>query len=129
VLLAILAYTLPYDFSPTQALSLGVERADVDEQTPLPIKGWKGVRRGFFRNARGFLHADYRISPKPVGALMEFYAAKGGAFIRPAGGPLYRETFDGDWEQVSAGGRRMRPNEVYRAGDKGPFVRVATRGR
>jgi hypothetical protein len=42
--------------------------------------------------------------------------------------PLYREALDGDWEQVSADGRRNRAGDLFRVGESGPFFRTSVRG-
>lgn len=42
---------------------------------------------------------------------------------------LYRETLDGEWEVVAQDGRRVRPGDIFRIGDNGPYFRIAVRGR
>lgn len=129
LLILIIGFVSPQRFSASLAVTFVPEREDLDEQFPLPIKQWKGVRSGFFRNARAFLQADYRISGKGSGALAALFAEKGGTRVAGIGNPLYRETLDGDWENVAQEGRRVRPGDIFRIGEKGPYFRIAVKGR
>lgn len=125
-----LGFLLPHRFQPGLALVFVPERDELDEQTPEPIRQWSGVRIGFYRNARAFLHPDYRVSGSPRGALASLHAEKRGARVIPIRAtPLYRETLEGQWEAVSADGQRVRGGDVFRIGDRGPYFRIATRGR
>ena len=126
----ILGFVLPQRFSGTLALVFVPERDDLDEQQPMAVLQWPGVGIGFYRNARAYLLSDFRLSGKGRGALAVLTAEKGGARVAGAGGQaLFRETLDGAWESVSPEGRRIRQGEVYRVGERGPFFRVANRGR
>src|SRR3990172_7221747 len=98
VLFILGGYIVPQRFQPAMALTFVPDIKEIDEQTPQPIKQWKGVGIGFYRNARAFLHADFRISGKAQGALATLQAEKGGARVLPSGMPLFRETIDGEWE-------------------------------
>ena len=105
------------------------ERDELDEQSPQPVKQWQGVGIGFYRNARAYLHPDYRLSGKAHGALAGLYAERGGNRVMPGNGiTLFRETMDGDWEIVSVQGGRIRAGDIYRVGDKGPYFRIAVKG-
>jgi hypothetical protein len=106
------------------------ERDELDEQSPQPVKQWPGVGIGFYRNARAYLHPDYRLSGNPQGALASLHAEKGGTRAMPGRGlSLFRETLEADWENVVAQGRRARAGDVYRIRERGPYFRIATRGR
>lgn len=131
VLFIIGGFVLPQRFSGAFAVTYVPERAELDEQSPQPVKQWRGVRIGFYRNARAFLHSDFRLSGNQQGALAGLNAEKGGARVAPGRGlTLFRETLEGDWESVPADGRRARAGDVFRIGDRGPFFRIAThRGR
>lgn len=130
-LFVILGFVLPQRFSGTLAVTYVPDRAELDEQSPQPVKQWSGVRIGFYRNARAFLHPDFRLSGKPQGAVACLYAERGGARVAPGRGlSLSRETLEGDWESVAADGRRARAGDVFRIGDRGPYFRITThRGR
>ncbi len=126
----IAGFIVPERFPGSFALTFVPDQDELDEQTPQPIKQWKGVGIGFYRNARAFLHADYRLSGSSQGALAALHAERGGARVAPGKGmTLYRETLDLDWEHVSLEGRRGRAGDVFRIGDNGPYFRLSTRGR
>ncbi len=129
LLFIVLGFVTPQRFSGSLALVFVPERDELDEQSPLPIKQWKGIGSGFYRNARAFLHPDYRLSNKPLGALAALYAETGGTRVIGTSSPLYRETLDGDWETVIEQGRRTRPGDIFRIGDNGPYFRIAARGK
>jgi len=123
IILGIIAgYATPYGFSSGLALVFVPEHEDLDEQTPQPIKQWRGVGIGFYQNAKAFLHPDYRISGKPQGALAGLYAEKRGTRVK--GNNIYRETLDGEWEIVAPDGRKVRPGDIFRIGENGPFFRI-----
>ncbi|MBV9494355.1 MAG: hypothetical protein JOZ54_08910 [Acidobacteria bacterium] len=123
-------FLLPTRFHGTLAIVFVPERYELEDQTPQPVLQWKGVGIGFYRDARAYLHADYRVSGKAQGALASLHAEKGGARVMPGRGlSLYRETLEGDWEGIPAIGSRARGGDVYRIGDRGPYFRIATRGR
>lgn len=130
-LFILLGFVLPQRFSGTLAVTYVPDRAELDEQSPQPVKQWSGVGIGFYRNARAFLHPDFRLSGKHQGALACLYAERGGARVAPGRGlSLFRETLEGDWESVPADGRRARAGDVLRIGDRGPYFRITThRGR
>ncbi|HEV7768093.1 MAG TPA: hypothetical protein VGQ76_24030 [Thermoanaerobaculia bacterium] len=130
VLFFIGAYVLPQRFQGGLAVVFVPERDELDEQSPQPVRQWKGVGIGFYRNAAAFLHPDYRMSGEAQGALASLHAEKGGTNVRPGRGlSLHRETLESDWEAVPAQGRRARGGDIYRIGDRGPYFRIATRGR
>jgi hypothetical protein len=129
ILLILLGFILPQRFRSTLAVTFVPDREELDEQSPQPVKQWQGVGIGFYRNARAYLHPDYRLSGKAHGALAGLYAERGGNRVMPGNGfTLFRETVDGDWETVPAQGSRIRAGDVYRVGDKGPYFRIAVRG-
>lgn len=127
-LFIILGFVLPKRFQSALAVAFVPDRRELDEQTPEPVKQWKGVRIGFYRNARAFLHANFRLNGNAKGALAGLFAESVGTWVRPGrGSALYRETLDGDWETVGADGRRARSGDVYRIGESGPFFRISSR--
>ncbi|MCP4702885.1 MAG: VWA domain-containing protein [Gammaproteobacteria bacterium] len=129
ILFLIAGILLPQRFPNTFAVVFVPEREELEEHFPLPVNQWKGVHIGFFRNARAFLHADYRLSGKAQGALACLYAEKGGCRAASGkGGALYRETLDGDWENVAQEGRRARPGDIFRISERGPYFRISVRG-
>ena len=130
LLFVIGGYLLPQRFQSGVAVVFVPEHDELDEQTPQPVKQWKGVGIGFYRDARAFLHPDFRLSGNPQGAVASLHAEKGGTHVVPGRGmTLFRETLEADWESVPAEGRRARGGDVYRVSDRGPYFRIATRGR
>jgi hypothetical protein len=128
VLFIILGYVLPKRFQSSLAVAFVPDRRELDEQTPQPVAQWKGVGIGFYRNARAFLHSNFRLSGNPGGALAGLFAEPAGTRVKPGrGSSLFRETLDGDWESVDGEGRRARGGDVYRIGESGPFFRISSR--
>ncbi len=125
LMIIIAGFILPHRFPARLALVFVPDRDELDEQSPQPLKQWKGVGSGFYRNARAFLHADFRISGKSQGALVGLSAEKNKIVI--TGTNLFRENLDGDWESIETLGQRSRPGDVYRIGENGPYFRIATR--
>ncbi len=123
-------YVVPQRFQGGLAVVYVPERDELEEQTAQPVRQWKGVGIGFYRDARAFLHPDFRLSGSPQGAVASLRAERSGTHVNPGGGmSLYRETLDSDWETVPEQGRRAHAGDVYRIGERGPYFRVATRGR
>ncbi|HKI06081.1 MAG TPA: choice-of-anchor X domain-containing protein [Thermoanaerobaculia bacterium] len=128
VLFVILGFVLPKRFQSSLAVAFVPDRRELDEQTPQPVAQWKGVGIGFYRNARAFLHSNFRLSGNPGGALASLFAEPAGTRVKPGrGSSLFRETLDGDWESVEGEGRRARGGDVYRIGESGPFFRISSR--
>jgi hypothetical protein len=137
ILLGILAalfviggFVLPHRFPRAFGLVFVPEREELDQQQPQPLRQWNGVRIGFYRSARAYLHSSFRISGDSRGALALLVAEKGGARASAArGGSLARETLESGWEPIAAEGCRVRSGDVFRCGDRGPYFRVARGGQ
>lgn len=121
-------YILPHRFPAALAVTFVPIRDELDEQSPQPVRQWKGVGIGFYRHARAFLHPDYRLSGSPRGALAGLHAEGRSTRVSPGKGTtLYREALDGGWEDVASAGRTGRAGDVYRVGQDGPFFRIGSR--
>jgi hypothetical protein len=131
LLFVVAGFVLPQRFSGALGVVFAPEIEALDDVTPQPIKQWRGTGIGFYRNARAYLHPDYRLSGKASGALAALHAERTGVRAAPGrGASLLRETLDGDWEVVPTEGRRARAGDVFRVGDRGPYFRLASnRGR
>lgn len=128
-LFMLLGFILPRRFRGPLAVAFTPERDELDEQSAQPVKQWRGVGIGFYRNARAYLHPDYRLSGKARGALAGLFAERGGARVAAGSGvSLFRETLQGDWELVPSAGYQCRAGDVYRVGNHGPYFRIAVRG-
>ena len=125
-----LGFILPKRFQRTLSLSFAPELADVDETPPLALYTWRGVGIGFYRDARAFLHGDFRISGKSSGALASLQAEAAGTRVRPGRGmALFRQDFGSKWEELPKEGEMARAGEIYRVGENGPYFRIASRMR
>jgi hypothetical protein len=121
-------YVVPERFQPSLSLVFGPDREDLEEQSPQPLRQWRGVGIGFYRNARAFLHPDFRLSGNARGAVAGLEALAGGTRVIPAkGATLQREALDGGWEPVAPEGRTGHAGDVYRVGDRGPYFRLTSR--
>jgi hypothetical protein len=124
IIVIIAGYIVPHRFPAGLALVFVPDYDDLDEQSPQPIKQWKGVGIGWYRNAQAFLHRDYRISGKSHGALAGLHAEKNKRIIIK-GSNIFRETLDGDWEGATK--QKARAGGIYRIGETGPYFRIAVR--
>lgn len=128
VAFVVAGYVVPARFQRSLALVFAPDRDELDEQSPQPLRQWRGVGIGFYRDARAFLHADFRLSGNPRGALAALEAKSSGTRVLPGRGmSLQREALDGGWEPVDPAGRTARAGDVYRVGDRGPFFRLTAR--
>lgn len=128
LLFVIAGYILPDRFQPSLAVVFVPEREELDEQSPQPVRQWRGVGVGFYRHARAYLHPDFRLSGNPRGALAALVATKGGTRVFPSKGmSLHREALDGSFEPVAPEGRAAHQGDVYRVGERGPFFRLTSR--
>lgn len=121
-------YIKPVRFQRNLALVFVQDPDDLEDQSPQPLAQWKGVGIGWYRDARAFLHSNYRVSSISRGAIASLHAVPGGTQARPgAAGCLWRETVDGEWESVPATGRRASSGEIFRVGDTGPYFKIMVR--
>ncbi len=128
ILFFLYGFIKPERFQRNLAVIFVPERSEIEEQSPQPITQWKGVGIGWYRDARAYLHGNFRISPKSAGALASLHAVRGGTRVDPAaGGLLYRETSDLEWEQVNQNGRRAATSDVFRVGERGPYFKISVR--
>lgn len=118
-------YIWPQRFPRDLALTFVPEYEDLDA-SPQPLAQWRGVGIGFYRDAKAFLHPDFRVSGKSRGALAMLKASKQGVWVAPVHGLLYREVDVSDWEELHADGRTARAAIVYRVGEAGPFFRLTS---
>nr|VFJ49845.1 MAG: hypothetical protein BECKDK2373C_GA0170839_10275 [Candidatus Kentron sp. DK] len=121
-------FIFPHRFPRGLAVNFSPEWEDMDELQPQPITQWKGTGIGFYRNARAYLHPDYRLSGRATGALAMILATTSGVMVTSTGGSvLYRHGVSGDWEEIRGDGVRFSSGDIFRIGDMGPFFKVAIR--
>src|SRR5262249_22532386 len=128
VAMIIYGYIRPHRFSPGLALCFAPAMNELDDQTPQPVRMWKGTKIGFYRDARACLQDNFRINGQMRGAVAVLRAGpRRAVFLHPGSRTLYREVGLGDWDEVPAKGRRAGQGEIYRCGDSGPYFRLSMR--
>jgi hypothetical protein len=128
VFFIIYGYIKPYRFPPGLAISYGPGMDDLDDQTPQPVRMWRGVGIGFYRDARACLQENFRVNGQVKGAVSILQAGpRKSVFVKPASRPVYREVGFREWDQVPANGRRAGQGEIYRVGESGPYFRLSMR--
>jgi hypothetical protein len=125
----IYGFIWPIGFPGRLALQYAAELDELDEQQSQPLAGIRSARKRWYRHARAYFHNDYRVNGKPRGALVGFAATQAGVTIQPeSGNALFRLNSDGEWALVDVAGRRAGVGEVYRANERGPFLRLEQKG-
>lgn len=104
----------PSRFSPQLGVVLSPEEA-IAEGFFHPIRGQRGSSSGFYRDARIFICADFRLSGRPRDAVARLRADRRQVRISPAGGSVvWRRTTDGKWEQIPPDESPVRFGDLYR---------------
>lgn len=128
VIFIIYGYIRPYRFPRELAVTFVPDYEDLDT-SPQPLSQWRGVGIGFYRDAKAFLHPDFRISGKPKGALGMLKATGQGIWVAPVGSSLHRQVELSEWEEIQIPGRQARAALVYRFSERGPFFRLSSSAR
>ena len=124
IIAVILGFVLPARFPSSLHIALGADRKDLEEYVPMQLNQWKGVRSGFYRNARAFVHDDFRVSGKNFGAAVKITAEKNCIKIVPLGGrTIYCMNFLGNWKKQEDE-QPYRSGDEVRIGDSGPYFRL-----
>jgi hypothetical protein len=128
VMIIVYGYIRPNRFAAGLSLCYAPAIDELDDQTPQPVRMWKGTGIGFYRDARACLQDNFRINGTVKGAVAILRAGQRRAvFVKPGSRALYREVGVGEWDQVPPTGRRAGQGEVYRAGESGPYFRLSMR--
>lgn len=126
--IVIYGYIKPYRFPSGLALCFAPAMNELDDQTPQPVRLWRGVGIGFYRDARACLHDTFRIDGKVRGAVAILQAGpRRSVIVKPGSRALYRDVGINEWDQVPPTGRRSGQGEIYRVGDSGPYFRLSLR--
>ncbi len=124
----IYGYIKPNRFPTGLALCYAPAVDELDDQTPQPVKLWRGVGIGFYRDARACLRDDFRINGQVKGATAILVAGpRRSVIVKTGSRALYRDIGVDEWEQVPPTGRRTGQGEIYRVGESGPYFRITTR--
>ncbi|MDQ3281416.1 MAG: VWA domain-containing protein [Acidobacteriota bacterium] len=88
---------------------------DINEGFFHPIRGQRGTRSGFYRDARVYICQDFRLEGKARNALARLRADRQTVRIEAApGASLWRQNGDGVWEQIPPGESNARYGDLYR---------------
>ncbi len=124
----IYGFIKPHSFPRELALVYVPELDDIEDNLPQSIRSWKGTRKGWYRNAKAYLTADFRVTGNKKGAVVALEAVgPRTVMVKSTSGMLYRDGGVGDWDEVPEAGARIRGGETYRIGERGPFFQTATR--
>jgi hypothetical protein len=111
----------PYRFPNRLGVQLSPE-VDLSEGFFYHLKKQHGAGSGFYRHARVFVAADFRISGKSNNAFARLRANRKDAMIQPAGGQgLWRQRIDGEWERLPDQETTARTGVMYRNDDGSVF--------
>ncbi len=128
VFFIIYGWIKPNRFPTGLALQFAPAYEELDDQTPQPVKLWRGVGIGWYRDARACLQDNFRVTPKVKGSVAILQAGKRKAvMVRWGSRTLYREVGLNEWEAVAQNGRRTGHGETYRVGESGPYFRISLR--
>jgi hypothetical protein len=104
----------PSRFSPRIGVLISPEE-DLDEGFFHPIRGQRGSRSGFYRDARIYVCQDFRLAGKARAAIARLRAHDKQVRIESvAGAVVWRRTADGDWEQLPSGESTAHFGDLYR---------------
>ncbi|MEO1088040.1 MAG: hypothetical protein AAFY88_27725, partial [Acidobacteriota bacterium] len=107
-------FASPARFPPRAGVQL-CDEDNVDEGFFHPFRAQRGSGAGFFRDARLFLHADFRLSGAAAGALVALHARRLGVTLEGIAA-VERRAADGTWERLDDVEKRLRPGVVHRTG-------------
>jgi len=128
VFFIIYGWIKPNRFPTGLALQFAPAYEELDDQTPQPVKLWRGVGIGWYRDARACLQDNFRVTSKVKGSVAILQAGKRKAvMVRWGSRTLYREVGLNEWEAVAQNGRRTGHGETYRVGESGPYFRISLR--
>jgi hypothetical protein len=119
VALALLAAFVIYGFwSPSRFASRLVVQIspeiDMSEGFAHPVRGTRGSGNGFYRDAMIYV-GNFELTRKAAGALARLRAHRSQVRIQPMNGTaLWRQTLDGEWDQLTPGETTIRPGVIHR---------------
>ncbi len=104
----------PSRFAPRLGVVLSPEE-DMNEGFFHSIRGQRGSRSGFYRDARIYISPDYRLTNRPRGALARLRADGNLAYLQPVpGATLWRQSPDDAWERLPEAETRVHFGTIFR---------------
>jgi hypothetical protein len=114
VAIIIHGYWIPSRFPARLGVVLSPEE-DLTEGFLHPIRGERGSRSGFYRDARIYVCNDFRLASQPRNAVARLRADRKQVRIAPAAGAaVWRQNAEGTWEQIPPDESTARFGDVYR---------------
>jgi hypothetical protein len=103
----------PSRFAPRLVVQISPE-IEMSEGFAHPLRGTRGSGSGFYRDAMTYI-GNFELTRKPGGALARLRAHRSQVRIRPMdGATLWRQTLDGEWDQLDPGETTIRPGVIHR---------------
>lgn len=110
---------------------LGVQLADeedVEQGFFLLLRAQQDAGSGFYRDARAWVRADYRVCGQPSGAVARLRAGRGVVRIMPMRGAVVLwQNAEGDWEPLPPQETLARVGTLYRSETGGLYFMLRTR--
>lgn len=127
VMIILHGFISPYRFSSHLGVMLSPEE-DMSEGFFHLICTQQGTRSGFYRHAKAYVCQDLRLSGNKAGAVARLQAAGTQTKLQAvAGSSLWRQTADGDWEQLPPEETTVRLGVLYKSDSGGVFFEVRNR--
>ncbi len=103
----------PSRFAPRLVVQISPE-IEMSEGFAHPVRGTRGSGSGFYRDALIYI-GNFELTRKAGGALARLRAHRNQVRIRPMdGSTLWRQTLDGEWDQLAPGETTIRPGVIHR---------------
>jgi hypothetical protein len=119
LLLALLAafviygFWSPSRFAPRLVVQISQE-IDMSEGFPHAVRGTRGAGSGFYRDAMIYI-GSFELTRKPAAAMARLRAHRNQVRIKPMNGAaLWRQTLDGEWDELVPGETAIRPGVIHR---------------
>ncbi|WP_020504908.1 vWA domain-containing protein [Lamprocystis purpurea] len=107
-------YVSPFRFPRNLSVQISPE-ADLEEGFPYLIRAQRGAGSGFYRDARLYVRADYRLGARPGHAVASLRAGRAGVHLTAMGGALLQvRGDDGRWVALSPHGCQAQLGITYR---------------
>jgi hypothetical protein len=122
--LIILGIVLPHRWPRAIQIVYASSLEDLDEAVPQEIKPIPGTGVGFYRNARAYLHPDFRVSSREKGAAVKIEAIRRGVLVSGVHGSKVCRDLGNEWAPLPAAGWRGRLGEPLRVDGAELFFRL-----